>query len=462
MSNEMKAEMVKENKMGTMPVGKLLVTMSLPMMASMLVQALYNIVDSIFVSRICEDALTAVSLAFPIQTVMIGLAIGLGVGMNAVLSRALGSKDSKKVTDAAMNSLFMTLLNIVIMIFVGLFLVKPFYLSQTKDAAIVGYGVDYLTIVCVASVGLFFQVIFEKLLQSTGRTLESMFSQLLGAIVNIVFDPILIFGLCGFPKMGVKGAAIATVMGQICGAILGLILNLKRNKDISFSLRGFRPSGKMIGEIYTVGLPTIIMQCVGSVMTYSMNRILIVFSSTATAVFGVYFKLQSFIFMPLFGLNSGLVPIVAFNFGAQSRKRMTDVIKWAIGISIGIMCIGTLIFETVPGQLFNMFDASDFMLSMGIPALRIIAIHFPIAAVCIILGSVFQALGNGVYSLIVSLIRQIVVLLPAAYFLSLLGDVNYVWWAFPIAEVASLIVSLICYFRIYKNVISKVPLGTQN
>lgn len=458
MSKEISNE-ISENKMGTMPVGKLLVTMSLPMMASMLVQALYNIVDSIFVSRICENALTAVSLAFPIQTIMIGLSTGLGVGMNAVLSRALGSKDNKKVTDAAMNSLFMTLVNIVIMIFIGLFLVKPFYLSQTKDPEIVGYGVDYLSIVCVASFGLFFQIIFEKLLQSTGRTLESMFSQLLGAITNIVFDPILIFGLFGFPKMGVKGAAIATVMGQIFGSIFAMILNLKRNKEISFSLKGFRPNGRMIAEIYKVGLPTIIMQCVGSVMTYAMNRILIVFSSTATAVFGVYFKLQSFIFMPLFGLNSGLVPIVAFNYGAQSRKRMTGVIKWAVGIAVAIMSIGTLIFELIPGPLFGLFDASDYMLSMGVPALRIIAVHFPVAAVCIIFGSVFQALGNGVYSLIVSLIRQILVLLPAAYFLSLLGEVNYVWWAFPIAEIASLIVSVICYIRIYNGVIKKVKLN---
>lgn len=450
---------MEENKMEVMPVGKLLVTMSLPMMASMMVQALYNIVDSIFVAKICEDALTAVSLAFPIQTIMIGLATGLGVGMNAVLSRALGSKDSKKVNDAAMNSLFMTLVNIAIMIVVGIFAIKPFYLSQTTDSTIVNYGVDYLTIICCGSEGLFFQIIFEKLLQSTGRTLESMFSQLLGAIINIIFDPILIFGLCGFPKMGVKGAAIATVMGQIFAAILGLMLNLKRNKEIEFSLNGFKPSGSMIAEIYKVGFPTIIMQCVGSVMTYAMNRILIVFSSTATAVFGVYFKLQSFIFMPLFGLNSGLIPIVAFNYGAQKRKRMTDVIKFAVGIAIAIMSFGTLIFEIFPKPLFGLFDASDYMLSMGIPALRIIAVHFPVAAVCIIFGSVFQALGNGVYSLIVSLIRQIVVLLPAAYLLSLFGDVNYVWWSFPIAEIASAIVSTICFVRIYNDVIKKVPSG---
>lgn len=451
------SEVKTENKMGVMPVGKLLVTMSLPMMASMMVQALYNIVDSIFVSRICEDALTAVSLAFPIQTIMIGLSTGLGVGMNAVLSRALGSKDAKKVSDAAMNSLFMTLVNIVIMVIIGLFAIKPFYLSQTSDATIVGYGVDYLTIVCIASEGLFFQIIFEKLLQSTGRTLESMFSQLLGAIINIIFDPILIFGLLGFPKMGVKGAAVATVMGQFCGAILAMILNLKRNKEIEFRFKGFKPNLSMIGEIYKVGLPTIIMQCVGSVMTYAMNRILIVFSSTATAVFGVYYKLQSFIFMPLFGLNSGLVPIIAYNYGAQNRKRMTGVIKWAVGISVTIMTTGAIAFELIPGQLFKLFDASDYMLSMGIPALRIIAVHFPVAAVCIIFGSVFQSLGNGVYSLIVSLIRQIVVLLPAAYLLSLLGNVNYVWWSFPIAEVASAIVSTICFIKIYNDIIKKVP-----
>lgn len=446
--------------MGTMPEGKLLITMSLPMMISMLVQALYNIVDSIFVARICENALTAVSLAFPLQTLMIGMAVGLGVGMNAVLSKALGERDAEKVTAAAMNALFMTLINIIIFIVIGLTVVRPFYLSQTDNAEIVGFGVDYLTIICCIGFGMFFQVIFEKILQSTGRTVESMISQLIGAIVNLIFDPILIFGLLGFPKLGVRGAAIATVSGQIVAAIAGLILNLKRNHEVAFHIKGFRPRFRIIGEIYQVGLPSIFMQCVGSFMTYSMNQILIVFSTTATAVFGVYFKLQSFIFMPLFGLNSGMVPIVAYNYGARNRKRMIRTIKIATGIAVGIMLFGLFIFQVFPSQLFALFDASEHMLSMGDPALRVISLHFPIAAVCIVFGSTFQALGNGVYSLIVSLIRQVLVLLPAAYLLSKLGDVYYVWWSFPIAEIASLIVSTICMIRMYRNVISKVEAGT--
>ncbi|MBR6451255.1 MAG: MATE family efflux transporter [Lachnospiraceae bacterium] len=445
-----------ENKMGTMPVGKLLITMSLPMMASMLVQALYNIVDSIFVARIDEDALTAVSLAFPIQTLMIGMGVGLGVGMNAVLSKALGEKDEHKVTASAMNALFMTLVNIAVFILIGLFVVGPFYRVQTTDAEIVSYGIDYLTIVCCFSTGIFFQVIFEKILQSTGRTVESMVSQLIGAVINLIFDPILIFGLLGFPRLGVKGAAIATVAGQFAGATAGLLLNLKRNPDVRFHIKGFRPSGHMIREIYRVGLPSIFMQCVGSVMTYCLNQILIVFSTTATAVFGVYFKLQSFIFMPLFGMNSGMVPIIAFNYGARNKKRMMQTIRFATVIAVCIMLVGVFVFQVFPQDLFLLFDASDHMLSMGVPALRIISLHFPIAAFCIVMVSTFQALGNGTYSLIVSLIRQIAVLLPAAYLLSLLGEVTYVWWAFPIAEVSSLIVSAICMILIYRNVISKV------
>ena len=448
-----------ENKMGTMPVGRLLISMSLPMMASMLVQALYNIVDSIFVARICENALTAVSLAFPIQTLMIGMGVGLGIGMNAVLSKALGEGNEDKVTASAMNALFMTLINIAVFLLIGIFAVRPFYLAQTDNAEIVGFGIDYLTIVCCFSTGIFFQVIFEKMLQSTGRTFYSMLSQLSGAVVNLIFDPLLIFGLLGFPKLGVKGAAIATVAGQIVGAIVGLLLNLKKNPDVKVRVRGFRPSGRIIAEIYQVGLPSIFMQCVGSVMTYTMNQILIVFSTTATAVFGVYFKLQSFVFMPLFGMNSGMIPIIAYNYGARNRKRMVKTIRVATIIAVGIMLFGLFIFQVFPSQLFALFGASQHMLDMGDPALRVISLHFPIAAVCIVFGSTFQALGNGVYSLIVSLIRQLVVLIPAAYLLSKLGEVYYVWWSFPIAEVASLIVSVICMILMVRKVISKVPEG---
>lgn len=456
MTDESKTLEMNENKMGVMPVGRLLVTMSLPMMLSMLVQALYNIVDSIFVSRVCEDALTAVSMAFPIQTLMIGMSVGLGIGMNAVLSRALGAKDAEKVTASAMNTLFLTVLNIIFFVILGFTLIRPFYLMQTEDAVIVNYGTDYLTVICVLSFGMFFQMIFEKMLQSTGKTVHSMISQLCGAVVNLILDPILIFGLLGFPRMEVKGAALATVLGQIVAAVVGLALNLKKNPEILFTFKGFRPAWNIIGEIYKVGFPSIVMQCVGSVMTYSMNRILISFSSTAVAVFGIYFKLQSFVFMPLFGLNSGLIPVIAYNYGAGKRKRMVTAIRFTTFLAIGIMAVGVVLFQLFPRQLFTLFDASDFMLEMGIPALRIISIHFPIAAICIVFGSAFQALGNGVYSLVVSLIRQLAVLLPAAYLLSLIGGVGYVWWAFPIAEIASLTVSVICMIRINQKVIRRV------
>lgn len=447
---------LKDNKMGYMPEGKLLITMSLPMMISMLVQALYNIVDSIFVSRICEDALTAVSLAFPLQTLMIGMAVGLSVGMNAMLSKALGEQNTEKVNASATNTLFMTILNILFFIVLGLSVVRPFFAGQTDNEAIINYGTDYLTIICCMGAGLFFQIIFEKLLQSTGKTVLSMISQMTGAIVNLILDPILIFGLFSFPRLEVKGAAIATVAGQIIGACVGLVLNVLYNKEVSLNLKGFRPGWRVIMEIYKVGLPSIFMQCVGSVMTYGMNRILIVFTSTAVAVFGVYFKLQSFVFMPLFGLTSGLVPIVAFNYGARKCSRVLETIKIAILVAVAIMVAGAAAFAMFPSSILSLFDASEHMLSMGIPALRIICIHFPVAAVCIILSSTFQALGNGLYSLIVSLIRQIAVLLPAAYFLSLTGNVNAVWWAFPIAEIASLTVTLICFNWIKEDIIDQI------
>ncbi len=454
--SESNAPAMQENKMGVMPEGQLLISMSLPMMLSMLVQALYNIVDSIFVSRICEDALTAVSLAFPLQSVMIGMAVGLGVGMNAMLSRALGEGDFKKVNASAVNAMFMTVVQTLLFVILGFTVVRPYFTSQTDNAAIIEYGVDYLTIVCCMGVGLFFQLVFEKLLQSTGKTVLSMISQLAGAVTNLILDPILIFGLFGLPKMDVKGAALATVIGQLVGATVGFILSLTRNKEVNLSLKGFRPDFSAIAEIYKVGLPSIFMQCVGSFMTFCMNQILMVFTSTAVAVFGVYFKLQSFVFMPLFGLNSGLVPIVAFNYGARKRDRVVTTIKKSCVIAVGIMTVGALAFAIFPKGLFMLFDASEHMLSMGIPALRIICVHFPVAAVCIILGSVFQALGNGLYSLIVSLIRQVAVLLPAAYLLSLTGNVNAVWWSFPIAEIASLIVTLICFVKIKKDIIDRI------
>lgn len=442
--------------MGTLPVNKLLISMSLPMMISMLVQALYNVVDSIFVSRICEDALTAVSLAFPLQSLMIALGAGMGVGVNALLSRSLGEGDYDKVNKSAMNGIFLSLINFIIFLLIGIFVTKPFYLSQTSDPEIIAYGVQYLSIVCCCSFGIYTQFIFERILQSTGRTFYTMLTQGLGAIINLILDPILIFGLLGAPKLGVAGAATATVIGQIVAGIAAIIINFKKNDEVRLHFKGFRPDPVTIRQIYIVGLPSIIMQSIGSVMTYGMNHILIAFSTTATAVFGVYFKLQSFIFMPVFGMNNGMVPIIAYNYGAQKKERLVQTIKLSVCYAEFLMFIGFLVFQFLPEPLFRLFDASEHMMSMGIPALRIISIHFLLAGFCIIIGSVFQALGNGVYSMIVSIARQLVVLLPAAWLLSRLGEVNYVWWAFPIAELASLTISTFFLFKINRNIISQI------
>jgi len=445
-----------ENKMGVMPINKLLLGMSVPMMFSMLVQALYNIVDSIFVARIGEDALTAVSLAFPLQSLLIALAGGTCVGLNAVLSKALGEKDFEKVNKSATNAIFLMVLNIIVFFLIGIFAVKPFYLSQTQDAEIVTYGIQYLSIVLTCSFGIFFQFVFDKMLQSTGNTFYTMITQLVGALTNIILDPILIFGLFGMPKMGVIGAAVATVAGQIIAAIVSLIFNLTKNKEVNMSFKGFKPDMDIIKQIYKVGVPSIIMQSIGSIMTYGMNQILIAFSTTATAVFGVYFKLQSFVFMPIFGLNNGMVPIVAYNYGAQKRSRLLKTVKLSVAYAVGIMLVGVLVFQLIPDKLFMLFDASEQMLEMGVPALRIISIHFPIAGICIVCGSLFQALGNAVYSMVNSVCRQIVVLLPAAYLLAQLGNVNYVWWSLPIAELMSLTMTVIFLIKINKDIISKI------
>ncbi len=449
----------RENKMGVMPVNKLLLNMSLPMMVSMLVQALYNIVDSIFVAKLSENALTAVSLAFPIQTLLIALGTGTGVGINSLLSKQLGEKDFKQVSKTAMNGIFLAVMSYIVFVIVGIVGVRPFYASQVKDAdpEILTLGVQYLMIVCVCSFGLYAQLIFEKLLQSTGKTLYSMITQAVGAVTNIILDPILIFGLLGMPKLGVAGAAIATVIGQIVGGVLGLIFNIKVNKEITLSVKGFKPDLRTIGNIYKVGVPSIIMQAIGSVMTYGMNKILITFSSTATAVFGVYFKLQSFFFMPVFGLNNGLIPIVAFNYGAGKRSRVIRAIKCSLVYAFTLLLVGFIVFETVPAVLLGMFEASDEMLAIGVPALRIIGVHFLIAWFCIIAGSVFQALGNGVYSMVVSVARQLVVLLPVAFLLARLGGLHAVWWAFPIAELMSFCVSSIFMILINRKVISGIP-----
>ena len=447
------AEVHAENKMGTMPINKLLFGMSIPMMMSMLVQALYNIVDSVFVAQVSENALTAVSLANPIQTLMIALGAGTGVGVNALLSRFLGEKNFDNASEVAKNGIFLAGVSYLVFLFVGIFLVKPFFMAQTDDPEIVAYGIQYLSIVCCCSFGLYAQFIYERLLQATGRTLLSMITQMIGAITNLILDPILIFGMFGLPELGVRGAAIATVLGQVVAGIVACIMNLRQNKEIDVNLKNFRPSREMISLIYQIGVPSIVMQSIGSVMVFCLNKILIMFSTTATAVFGVYFKLQSFIFMPVIGLNNGMVPIIAYNFGARRKDRMMETYKLSLFTAIAIMTVGTIVFELIPDKLFLLFDASEHMLSMGVPALRIIAFHFPIAAFCIITGSLLQAVGKAVYSMINSICRQLVVLIPAAFLLAQLGNVNYVWFAFLIAEVASMLLTALFFKKVYSNVI---------
>lgn len=444
-------ENVKENKMGSQPVGSLLITMSLPIMISMLVQALYNVVDSIFVAKISEDALTAVSLAFPVQNLMIAIGAGTGVGINALLSKSLGEKNIERANQAANNGIFLIIPEYIIFLVFGLFFTNVFYRGQTSDAVILGYGREYLSVICLFSMGLFAQMTFEKLLQATGKTVFSMYIQGLGAIVNIILDPCFIFGLGFFPKLGVQGAALATVIGQCTAAVLGLILNIKFNKEITINPKQYSPKISVIKRIYAVGLPSIIMQSIGSVMTFGFNKILIGFSKTAVAVFGVYFKLQSFIFMPVFGLNNGLIPIMAFNYGARKKSRIMGTMKYAFIYAASIMTVGMLVMQLFPGQLLGFFEASKKMLEIGVPALRIICLHFVIAAFSIILSSTMQSLGHGIYAMIMSFIRQLVVLLPAAYLLSKTGNINNVWWSFVIAECASLTVGIISFSKVKRT-----------
>lgn len=452
-----------ENKMGVMPVNRLVFNMSLPMMVSMLVQALYNIVDSIFVAKVSENALTAVSLAFPLQTLLIAVGAGTGVGLNALISKSLGEKEFDRANKAAANGGLLYLLSFVLFFILGLTVVKPFYAGQIKNAdpEIMVLGIDYLSIVMIFSLGLFTQFFFERLLTSTGKTVFSMISQLSGAITNIILDPILIFGYFGLPKMGVAGAAAATVIGQFVGGFIALACNLKFNHEVKLSFRKFRPDGHIIRRIYAVGVPSIIMQSIGSIMTFCMNKILLDFSATAAAVFGVYFKLQSFFFMPVFGLNNGITPIIAYSYGAQQKKRMIKTIKLSMLTAFCMLMIGLAGFELIPDKLLGMFEASPEMLSIGEHALRVIGIHFLIAWFCIIAGTVFQALGKATYSLVVSVMRQLVVLIPAAYILAKIGGLDAVWWAFPIAEIMSCIVSVTCLCIVYKNIIKPLPDGKE-
>ena len=446
-------EQTKENKMGTMPVNKLLVTMSLPMVISMIVQALYNIVDSIFVSRLSEDALTAVSMAFPMQNLMISVAVGTGVGINAMLSRALGEKKFEAANKTAENGIFIEVLGYVLFLLIGIFVTKPFFLAQAGAGDIANMGIEYTRICLLMSFGIFMQIGFERILQSTGRTIFTMITQSTGALIDIILDPILIFGLFGMPKMGVAGAAIATVTGQICAAILAITFNLTKNPDVHISFKGFKPQIIFVKNILSVGIPSIIMSSVGSAMTFGMNKILITFSSTAVAVFGVYFKLNSFVFMPVFGLNNGMVPIVSYNYGAQNKKRLTKTIKLAIMYAVCIMFIGIMLFQFIPDVLLRLFDASDHMLEIGIPALRVISLSFAFAGICIVISSSLQALGHGFLSMMISITRQLIILLPSAYILAKFGGIHAVWWSFNIAEIASLTLSLLFFKHMYNKII---------
>ena len=446
----------QENKMGVMPVGKLLITMSIPMMASMIVQALYNIVDSIFVSYVNENALTAVSLAFPIQNLMIAFGSGTGTGVNALLSKSLGEKNFDRANKAAVNGIFLFFLTYVAFAAFGLLGSRAFFLSQTDTSEIVNYGADYLSVCTIFSISLFGQIIFERLLQSTGKTFYVMITHAVGAIVNIILDPIMIFGLLGFPALGVKGAAIATVIGQTCGFMAAVWFNMRKNHDVKISFKKFRPDPGTIGRIYAVGIPSTLMISIGSVMNYFLNRILLSFTETASAVFGVYFRIQSFVGMPIIGMNQALIPIVAYNFGARKKDRLLKAVRLCITYAVCFTLLGLLLFQLFPDEILMLFNATENMLAIGIPALRIISLSFIFMGFCIIAGGVFQALARGVLSLSVSVIRQLVVLLPAAYLLSLTGSVNAVWWAFPIAETASLIFSAVFLRHVYRKQIMKL------
>ena len=442
---------LQENKMGVMPIGKLLVNMALPMIVSMLVQALYNVVDSIYVSQISESAVTALSLAFPIQNVQIGFAIGTGVGINSLLSKSLGQKDQEKANLAAGNGITLVVIFAAVIMLFGVFGVEPYFRMQSSVAETVEGGIAYSRIICLLTLGMYVQITTEKLLQSTGRTFHSMIIQATGAIVNILLDPVFIFGWFGVPAMGIAGAAVATVIGQWVGALLGIFLNIRYNHDIQLGLKYLKLRRHIVAPILTVGVPSIIMNCIGSVMNFGMNQIFQRFSETATGVFGIYYKLQSFFFMPLFGMNGAAISIIAYNYGARKPERMMKTLKIACGAALTVMLIGLAAFQLVPELLLGLFNPSDEFLRIGCTALRIISIHFPVAAACIILGASFQALGNGIYSTISSVCRQLLVLLPAAYLLSLSGDVNMVWWSFPIAEVISALVTAYFFRRIYRQ-----------
>lgn len=445
-----------ENKMGTMPVGKLLFTMALPLAISMLVQAFYNVVDSFYVSRISDSAVTALGLAFPIQNLQIGCATGIGVGMNALFSKSLGEGNFKRANRAAGNGIFLSLCFVLLFVLFGFFGARPYYAIQSDVQETIEGGTAYISICSIFSLGIFVEILGERMLQASGRTVYNLFTQGLGAVLNIVLDPVFIFGFAplGIEPMGIAGAAVATVTGQWVAAIMALIFNFTANPDVQLKLKYLRPQAEVVKKILAVGVPSIVMMAIGSVMNFGMNQIFLGFrdyGETAAGVFGIYFKLQSFVLMPLFGINNASISIIAFNYGARQPKRITKTLTYAVGAALSIMLAGLFVFQVFPDELLGIFQPTDTFMALGRSALRIVSIHFPIAAVGIALGASFQALGNGIYSTITSLCRQLIALLPAAYLLSLTGNVHAVWWAFPIAEVVSVTVSLILFIRIYKR-----------
>lgn len=444
------------NKLGTMPMGNLIIEMSIPLMISMFVQAGYNLADSIFVARLNENALTAVSLAFPVQIIMIGLAVGTSVGVGAIVSRRFGEDKEKEASRVAQTGVLLAFLTWVIIAVIVFFMTDMFVKSQIDDAQIIKYSKDYIYIVGVASLGIFMQVMFERMLQSTGKSMLSMITQIAGVIVNIILDPILIYGLFGFPRLEVAGAAIATVMGQLTGMIVGFYLNLNKNKALNYRLKGFKIEAGIIKDIYNIAVPSIFIQIIGSIMIFFYNRILISITPTAVAVFGAYFKLNGFVFMPVFAMNNALTPIISYNFGAKNSDRIRDALRKGIIISVSIMAFGTLLFQLLPEILLLMFKPSDDFLAIGVPALRIISIIFPMVGLSIVTASLFQSVGRAHYSLIVTLTRQIIVLLPVAYFLSYKFKLDGVWWSFAIAEVVALFMVFIFYREIDRNILKKL------
>ena len=449
----------KENKMGTQPIWKLIMTLSLPMVASMIIQALYNVVDSLFVASISPEQLefNAVNLSFAAQNFIIAVATGTGVGINALLSKSLGEKNHERAQKIANNGVFLALCSYILFLILGFTLIEPYMRIMTDNEQVIEFGKQYLFICYVGSFGVFGQIVMERLMISTGKTYLSMITQATGAIVNIIFDPIFIFGL----GLGVRGAALATVLGQVVGFVIGIILHAKFNREVKLSFKGFRPDGKLIGRIYAIGIPSIVMASIGSVMNVIFNNILYSFPAPigvySQNAFGAYFKLQSFVLMPIFGLNNGLVPLIAFNYGAQKRKRMTSAMLIGGAAAVVYMLLGLAVFEIFPEPLVRMFIENEQAVGIAVQTMRIAALSFVFAGICIVMGSVFQALGKSIFSMFTSIARQLVVLVPVAYLLARTGDVNLVWWAFPIAEVMSLVMSVIFFVIVYRRIISKIP-----